>query len=269
MTSQNENERLDMVEVTEEAATDEAARAEEAPETAALAVSAEADESAAEQEADSFYQYLTSEYRRFRLLTWVLGGCGFALILVSVGLSQTGVVSLGIYNIMMSVAYLFIVLMAVTIFTRTRPFKRKMKEFKGEPISRIRDDDAPDGVLIEDGKFRDMDDVYKILERDVRTEVIPDLPEYRKLRRMWLSIYGAAALLGLASLLLYYLQPSLGIIATLMLLSAFALVVVAFYLDRTRMKPLRNEWARRYGMTEMQMRDNLRAIRKGERGMVE
>ena len=74
---------------------------------------------------------------------------------------------------------------------------------------------------------------------------------------------------SVSHLLLYYLQPSLGIIATLMLLSAFALVVVAFYLDRTRMKPLRNEWARRYGMTEMQMRDNLRAIRKGERGMVE
>ena len=262
MTSQNENERLDMVEVTEEAAADEAASTEGASETATLATSGEVEEPvAADEEADSFYQYLTSEYRRFRLLTWVLGGCGFALILVSVGLNQTGVVSLGIYNIMMSVAYLFIVLMAVTIFTRTRPFKRRMKEFKGEPISRIRDDDAPDGVLIEDGKFRDMDDVYKILERDVRTEVIPDLPEYRKLRRTWLSVYAAAAVLAVASLLLYYLQPNLGVIATLMLLGAFALVVVAFYLDRTRMKPLRNEWARRYGMTEMQMRDNLRAIR--------
>lgn len=221
------------------------------------------------QEADNFYEYLTSEYRRFRLLTWVLGACGFALILVSVGLSQSGVVSLGIYNIMMSVAYFFILLMAITIFTRTRPFKRKMKEFKGEPVSTIRDDSAPDGVRMEEGKFRDMDDVYKILERDIRTEVIPDLPEYRRLRKLWLSVFALAAVLGVASLLLYYFLPASYIIATLMLLAAFVLVVVAFYIDRTRMKPLRNDWARRYGMTEMQMRDNLRAIRKGERGMVE
>lgn len=285
MTTQNDNERPDTIETVEEA--ESAASMETGTETA-QAIEATASvqepevpeasealelepepESSNEQEADSFYEYLTSEYRRFRLLTWVLGGCGFALILVSVGLSQAGIVTFGVYNVMMSVAYFFILLMAIIIFTRTRPFKRKMKEFKGEPLSQLHDDDAPDGVRMEEGNFRDMDDIYKILERDIRTEVVPDLPEYRRLRRTWLAVFIAAAALGAVSLLLYYLFPSLNVVASLMLLAAFALVVIAFYLDRTRMKPMRNDWARRYGMTEMQMRDNLREIRKGERDMIE
>lgn len=232
----------------------------EAPETIATA---EAERTVEGAEPDSYYSYLMTEYRRFRLIAWVLGACGFALIFITVGLSQAGIVTLRIYNLMMSVAYFFIILMAICIFTRTRPFKRQMKLYKGEPLSTIRDENAPDGVRMEDPKFRSMDDVYKILERDVRTEVIPDLPEYRKLRRTWLAVFIAAAVLGLAALALYYFYPSLNMIASLMLLGAFVLVVVAFYLDRTRMKPLRNEWARRYGMSEMEMRDNLRAIRKG------
>lgn len=238
----------------------DASHDELAPEPAPQA----APEAAADDSADSFYEYLTTEYRRFRMLTWVFGICGFSLILIAVGLNQTGVMSLGIYNIVMSVAYLAILLMAITIFTRTRPFKRRIKEYNGEPVSSIRDDNAPDGVKMEDPKFRDMDDVYKILERDIRTEVIPEMPEYRQLRRAWLGVYAAAAALGLASLVLYYLRPEWGIAASFMLLGAFILVIVAFYIDRTRMKPLRNAWAKQYGMTEMQMRDNLRAIREGK-----
>ena len=73
-----------------------------------------------------------------------------------------------------------------------------------------------------------MDDIYKILERDIRTEVVPDLPEYRRLRRTWLTVFIVAAVLGAVSLLLYYFLPSLNIVASLMLLAAFVLGVVAF-----------------------------------------
>ena len=248
MTTQNDNERLESPEATETVETAEEVEAVEVTEPA---------------ESDTYLTYLMTEYRRFRLIAWILGACGFALIFITIGLSQAGIVSLGIYNVMMSVAYFFIILMAICIFTRTRPFKRQMKQYKGEPLSTIRDDSAPDGVRMEDPKFRDMDDIYKILERDVRTEVIPDMPEYQRLRRTWLTVFIAAAVLGLASLALYYFYPNLNLVASLMLLGAFVLVIIAFYIDRTRMKPLRNDWARRYGMTEMQMRDNLRAIRKG------
>ena len=247
-------------EPAEAAQPDKAMQAADASEVALAAD----DGGSTDGEADSFYEYLATEYRRFRLLTWVFGICGFSLILVAVSLNQTGVMSLGIYNIVMSVAYFAILLMAITIFTRTRPFKRRMKEYSGEPISNIRDDSAPDGVKMEDPKFRDMDDVYKILERDIRTEVIPEMPEYRKLRRLWLGLMGAAALIALASLVMYYLRPEWGLISSFILLTAFILVIVAFYVDRTRMKPLRNAWAKQYGMTEMQMRDNLRAIREGK-----
>ena len=221
---------------------------------------------AEDEEADRFHAYLTGELRRYRMLAWVLGACGFALLMIAVGLNLNGIMPVKIYNIAMSVAYLFILLMAITIFTRTRPCRKRIKQLEGKPLSEIRDDNAPDGVKIDSmAQFRDMDDLYKILERDVRTEVIPDLPEYKRLRRIWLALYAAALVVGVTALVLYYLYPVLNIPATLLLLVAFALVIVAFYMDRTKMRPMRVEWARGYGMTEMQLRDNLREIKAGQK----
>ena len=219
-----------------------------------------------DEEANRFHTYLAGELRRYRMLAWVLGACGFALLMIAVGLNLNGIMPVKIYNIAMTVAYLFILLMAITIFTRTRPYRKRIKQLEGKPLSEIRDDSAPDGVKIDSmAQFRDMDDLYKILERDVRTEVIPDLPEYKRLRRIWLALYAAALVVGVAALVLYYLYPALSIPATLLLLAAFALVIVAFYMDRTKMKPMRVEWARGYGMTEMQLRDNLREIKAGQK----
>lgn len=218
------------------------------------------------EEQDRFYEYLAGELNRYRKLTWVLGTCGFALLLIAVALNMNGIMPLRIYNIAMTIAYLFIILMFIMIFTRSRPVKKRMRQLEGKPVSDIRDENAPDGVKIDPAaQFRNMDDLYKILERDIRTEVIPDLPEYRKLRRIWLSMYIAALIVGIAALVLYYLQPELAIPATLILLLAFALVIGAFYIDRTKMRPMRQEWAQQYGMTEMQMRDNLREIKAGRK----
>lgn len=219
-----------------------------------------------DEEADRFHAYLAGELRRYRMLAWILGACGFALLMIAVGLNLNGIMPVKIYNVAMSVAYLFILLMAITIFTRTRPCRKRIKQLEGKPLSEIRDDSAPDGVKIDSmAQFRDMDDLYKILERDVRTEVIPDLPEYRRLRRIWLALYAVALVVGVTALVLYYLYPTLNIPAILLLLVAFGLVIVAFYMDRTKMRPMRVEWARGYGMTEMQLRDNLREIKAGQK----
>lgn len=215
------------------------------------------------EENDRFMEYLASEYRHYRLMAWILGGVGFLIVFIAVGLSMNGIMPVKIYNLIMSVAFLFILLMAITIFTRTRPAKRRMKQLKGEPLSTIHDENAPDGVRMEENpQFRDMDDLYKILERNVRTEVIPEGEEYRRLRRIWLLTFAAAFVIGAASLVVYYFRPELTIPASIMLLMAFALVIVAFYIDRTKMKPMRNEWAAQFGMSEMQLRDNYRTYKK-------
>lgn len=217
-----------------------------------------------DENPDRFYEYLTQEYRRYRTLSWVLGGIGFSVILIAVGLNINGILPLKIFNLIMSVAYLFILLMAINIFTRSRPYKKRIKQLKGEPSSSIRDDSASDGVKIEENpQFRDMDDVYKILERDIRTEVIPEMPEYKRLRKIWLGVFACALVVAVVSLLLYYFMPESNIFASVLMLVAFALVIIAFYIDRTKMRPMRVEWAKQYGMTEMQMRDNLRDFKTG------
>ncbi len=218
-----------------------------------------------EDQSDRFTEYLAEAYRQYRALAWGLGGVGCSVILIAVGLNMNGILPLKLYNLIMSVAYLFIILMGITIFTRTRPVKRRIKELKGEPMSTLHDENAPDGVKIEkDPKFRDMDDVYKILERDIRTEVIPQDDKYLALRRIWLAVFIAALVIALISLSMYYFIPRLNILASVMLLSSFGLVIVAFYIDRTKMRPMRVEWARRFGMTEMQLRDNFRDFKNQE-----
>ena len=101
------------------------------------------------EQTDCFTKYLAEEYRKYRALAWVLGGVGFSVILIAVGLNMNGILPIKLYNLIMSVAYLFIILMGIKIFTRKRPVKRRIKELKGDPMSTLQDENAPDGVKIE------------------------------------------------------------------------------------------------------------------------
>lgn len=228
------------------------------------------DEQTNEEGTDNYYTYLVSEYRRFRMIALVLAIIGFALILAGVSLSVSGILVGKFYNLLMSIANLFIVLMAVVIFTRTRPFKRQIKAYEEQPSANEGEGDSSDSANVADKiesgidkltsneAMNNMDDVYKILERKARTELIPEMDAYHRLRRIWLAIYAAAAVVAVASLCLFYFRPDLNVVSTIMLLAAFVLVVIAFYIDRTQMRPMRVEWARKFGMTEMQYRDNMR-----------
>lgn len=213
------------------------------------------------QPDDSFLEYLNTEYRKYRIATLVLAVIGFSLMLVTVALAQNGVVTLKVYNVLMSIANLFIVFMLVLAFTRTRPFRKRIRDYDKNYVG-ITDPNASDGVRMEERALPDMDDFYKIFERGVRTELIPETEEYAKLRRIWLATFAAAAALVLAAVAVYFVAPAASLVQTLLMICAFALVIVAFYIDRTRMKPIRNQWAReKYGMGEFQVRDNMRSAK--------
>ncbi len=233
---------------TESVADDESIASEE---------SLESDAESAEED-DTFLTYLTNEYRKWRIWTLVLAILGFSTVLLSIGLLQANIIQLKIFNLMMSIANLFIVMMLVFAFTRTRPFKKKIRSYDKYYVS-IVDHDAPDGVRIEQRSLPDMDDFFKIFERDARTELIPETEEYKALRKTWIMIYAIAAVVAVVAVALYLAMPSLSLVATLLLLAAIILVVVAFYFDRTKMRPLRTKWARdNYGMSEFQVRDRMR-----------
>lgn len=217
------------------------------------------DDAAAEEDEDDTYKaYLMAEYRRWRIWTLVLAILGFSIVLLSIGLLQANLIQLKIFNLMMSIANLFIVMMLVFAFTRTRPFKKKIRAYDKYYVSII-DPDAADGVRIEQRSLPDMDDFFKIFERDARTELIPDTDEYKALRKTWILIYAVAAVLAVVAVVLYVVVPTLSLVTTLLLMAAIILVVVAFYFDRTKMRPLRTKWARdNYGMSEFQVRDRMR-----------
>ena len=212
---------------------------------------------------DAYLAYLTREYQKYRIWTLLLAIVGFSLILLTIGLQQAGVLEAKVFNLMMSVANMFIVFMLVLAFTRTRPFRKKVKSYDKYYVS-IVDPEAEDGVRMEQRNLPDMDDFFKIFERRARTELIPDTDEYKKLRKTWISLYIAAAVVAVVSIIMYLAAPSLSLISTLLLLVAFVLVIVAFYFDRTKMRPLRTKWAKdNYGLAEFQVRDRMREMEDG------
>ena len=76
---------------------------------------------------------------------------------------------------------------------------------------------------------------------------------------MFAAAASIAAVVAIAAVALYLAIPTMSLVATLLLLAAIILVVVAFYYDRTKMRPLRTKWARdNYGMSEFQVRDRMR-----------
>lgn len=239
--------------------------AESAAEEAVDAVEAESEEAAEsdfdddaeEDKEDTYLKYLTSEYHKWRLWTLILAILGFSIVLISIGLSQANIINLKVFNLMMSVANLFIVMMLVFAFTRTRPYRKKIRSYDKYYVSII-DHDAKDGVRIEQRQLPDMDDFFKIFERGVRTELIPETEEYKSLRKTWILLYILAAVALVVAVALYLAIPDASLIATLILLAAFVLVIVAFYFDRTKMRPIRVKWARdKYGMSEFQVRDRM------------
>lgn len=212
-----------------------------------------------EGESDNYLEYLVEEHRRYRLVAIVLAVLGVSTILICLTLIQAGIIPNRLYGVIMSVGNLFIVFMAVVIFTRTRPFKRRIKEYTGQPKSKIRDENAADGVLIEDrGPAPDMDFMYRILERGVRTELVVETEEYQKLRKQWLTVFISAGVVAVVACALYLLFPATNIVASLMMIAAFVLVIIGFYIDRTKMKPLRNAYAQSLNMTEFQIRNKMR-----------
>ncbi len=212
---------------------------------------------------DAYMTYLQQEHRKYRVLTLVMAILGVSLLLIAVGLNTSGIISLNIYNIFMTFAYLFIILTVVFGFTRVRPFKKQMKTYaeeqkaKSGPDPDEREYEIVDGIKFEKHEFKDMDAFYKIFERKVRTELIPPTEEYHKLRKIWLTVFAIAGILCLGAIILYAVDPSKSIFTSIVLVVAIILVIIAFYIDRTRMKPLRDEWARKFHMSEFQMRDNM------------
>ena len=230
---------------------------------ASVAAQAAAESEERGTETDAYLIYLQTEHSKYRMLTFVMAILGFALLFLSVGLNTSGVIAFNIYNILMTLAYLFIILTVVFALTRVRPFKKQMKIYKQELEEEAQPDpDEPerevvDGIIMEKRAMKDMDGFFKIFERKVRTELIPDTDEYRRLRKIWLTVFIVAGVIALAAVVAYALNPSEAIIPSIALIIAFILVIVAFYIDRTRMKPLRNAWARKFRMSEFQMRDNM------------
>ena len=65
------------------------------------------------EEANRFQTHLAGELRRYRMLAWgSWAHGGFALLMIAVGLTNplNGIMPVKIYNIAMTVAYLFILL---------------------------------------------------------------------------------------------------------------------------------------------------------------
>lgn len=97
------------------------------------------------------------------------------------------------------------------------------------------------------------------MPRTERKKKNPDTPEFKRWRRLWrLCIFVAVAIM-LSAMALIRLDPDDATVAIVVLTSSYIFLALAVYLERSKMKPLREEWQAQQDKAEK------KAKRKAER----
>ena len=120
-------------------------------------------------------------------------------------------------------------------------------------------------VLTKNDSNEAMNEFFRIFERGVRNPLVPDLPEYKALRRKWGIVMGIGFALMILSLALMYFFPSQYILFGLLLVISYVILIGGIVWDQKKLKPIRSAWARRERMTEFEMRYNMRYVSKNNK----
>lgn len=178
--------------------------------------------------ADLHLVELLESYQRYRYSALALGICCVALIGASMALYGNGIIDAAAQNAMILGSYLFIGIMLFLVFARVRPLKKEIAAWN----------DALNAAVSPSKKKKD-DSETPAPSRRAKN---PDTPEYKHYRRLWRLCIFAAVVIMLSAMVLIRINPDDVTIALVILTSSYIFLAIAVYLERSKMKPLREEW---------------------------
>lgn len=191
---------------------------------------------AAGEQLDPRLVQLFKDFKLYRVLVVVIVAIGFATMLLAMWLYSNGQVDEETQNNILLIANVIIVVGMVVAFGRARPIKEDINAWHKVNNLALKESHGKHGAT--------QADIDKIFLARARNKRVPPTPEFKAIRRVWLALIGAAAIITLAAVILAQRNMSDVTIPVVMIIVSFALLVLATIIERLKMKPLREKWER-------------------------
>lgn len=189
---------------------------------------------AAGEELDPRLIQLFKDFKLYRVLVVVIVAIGFAMLLLAMWLYTNGMIDEDTQNNILLIANVVIVVGMVVAFGRARPIKEDINAWHKVNALALEESDGKHGAT--------QADIDKIFLARARNKRVPPTPEFKAIRRVWLVLIGAAAIITLAAVVIAQRNMNDVTIPVIMIIFSFALLVVATVIERVKMKPLREAW---------------------------
>ncbi len=187
-------------------------------------------------EVDPRLVQLFKDFKLYRIIVVAIVVFGFATLLLAMYLYSSGQIGEDTQNYIILAANVIIILGMVIAFGRARPIREDINAWsKVNQIALQRSHGAHGATKA---------DIDKIFLSRARNKRVPPIPEYRRLRHVWLALLVGASLFLIAGVMIAQANPSDIMLPISFVIAATIMLVTGTVIERKKMKPLRDEWVR-------------------------
>lgn len=179
---------------------------------------------------------LFKDFKLYRVLVVAIVVIGFLILLLAMYLYSIGQIGENTQNNIILFANVVIVLGMVIAFGRARPIREDINAWSKVNEIALQKSHGAHGAT--------QADIDKIFLSRARNKRVPPIPEYRRLRRVWLALLVGASLFLIAGVVIARSNPSDIALPVSFVIAATIMLVTGTTIEQKKMKPLRDEWVR-------------------------
>ena len=205
-------------------------------------------------EIDPRMKQLFADFKRYRIFVIALVVVAFGILLLAMTLYGNGYIDEDTQNYMIIAAGIVTVVLVMIVVGRVRPIREDINAWNKVNELALAQSKGAHGATEAD--------VDKIFYQRARNKRVPPTDEYKNIRRVWYALVGIAAILMVIALLIARNSMNDVTIPVILIIISFVFLLVATFIERTKMKPLREAY-----LTELdrKVRAADKAKRKGRK----
>ena len=177
---------------------------------------------------------LFDDFKRYRIIVVVLVVIAFAIMLASMGLYSYGYIDEDMQNNLLILAAIVAAVFVAIIVGRVRPIREDINAWNKINELALAQSKGAHGATEAD--------VDKIFFQRSRNKRVPPTEEFKRVRRVWYALVVVASLLIIIAMFLARGSMDDVTIPVVVLIVSFVILLVATFIERTKMKPMREAW---------------------------
>lgn len=178
---------------------------------------------------------LFKDFKRYRVIVVAIVVVAFAILGISMTLYNNGTIDEDTQNVMLIYASIVMLVDMAIIFGRVRPIREDINAWNKVNNIALKESGGKHGATEAD--------IDRILAHRARNRRIPPTPEFKRIRRVWLALVVAGAVLMVVAIVLANMNPGNVTPSVVVIVFSWGLLMVAMIIERSKMKPLREAWA--------------------------